>query len=575
MAYADDVLLFLNNKQEWLRIKVILGIYHAASNSKINYNKTTGFPLTNNHNTEMKNALQDSQVQWHDGESPDPLIYLGYPVPICQEHINTYLDILLAKIQSSANILSQRFLSVLGKSVIVNSVILSRLWHALWVVVPPAEWFQKVVRVVKKFVLPNNPAPSWQLMCSPKDKGGLGLINPSTQSSIFQLRHAQNMLSDSPSFGRQILLAATQKYTLAHSPFSAFLNPQCYTKPRPRMVRLSFHHISTIYNVLKAFSNLPNVPWNVHQLGSSMPPAELLLAAPIEWWLEIRSPTSRRFIKAPSKYTYGLWTSEILCIKNGELAPVDPLPVTGPRSAEFKKLDYRVGRKTVRYNTTLMQSNRDTGIAHPTMPLNAIIRAMELPVPGFKRIPFERMSTKQLRLFLFPPAEDRSAAKPKHWLSFWRAKIHPSARNLWWRFLHHALPCAVVRCERWKTEDTPACPDCKAPKEDFLHYMVLCPKKRKAWEDLLAHYTDRISWSDQELEQLLRPDCSSLHGLIPATHKILPHQLVAAALQGIWSYNLQVYLEDTFLPSEAIFNIMATSAKKYCIHNGHIDALKE
>ncbi|KAI9233575.1 MAG: hypothetical protein BYD32DRAFT_123156 [Podila humilis] len=65
--------------------------------------------------------------EWHDRESHDPLIYLGYPVPFCQEHINTYLDTLLTKIQSSANIISQRFLSVLEKSVILNSVILSRL----------------------------------------------------------------------------------------------------------------------------------------------------------------------------------------------------------------------------------------------------------------------------------------------------------------------------------------------------------------------------------------------------------------------------------------------------------------
>jgi hypothetical protein len=32
MAYADDVLLFLNNKQEWQRIQVILKLYEAASN---------------------------------------------------------------------------------------------------------------------------------------------------------------------------------------------------------------------------------------------------------------------------------------------------------------------------------------------------------------------------------------------------------------------------------------------------------------------------------------------------------------------------------------------------------------
>jgi len=64
------------------------------------------------------------------------------------------------------------------------------------------------------------------------------------------------------------------------------------------MDRLSFHHISTVYNVLKALSNLPNIPRDVHQLGSSMLPAELFLAAPNEWWLETQSPITKRFVKA-------------------------------------------------------------------------------------------------------------------------------------------------------------------------------------------------------------------------------------------------------------------------------------
>ena len=46
MAYADDVLLFLNNKLEWQRIQVILRLYEAASNGRINYHKTTAFPLS-------------------------------------------------------------------------------------------------------------------------------------------------------------------------------------------------------------------------------------------------------------------------------------------------------------------------------------------------------------------------------------------------------------------------------------------------------------------------------------------------------------------------------------------------
>src|SRR6202000_3237647 len=120
MAYADDVLLLLNNKLEWRRIQVILQLYEAASNGRVNYNKTTAFPLTLQPDQDLKTALLSDSVQWHDSDSPSPLIYLGYPVPICQAQINKYLDDLLSKIQRSVNIHSQRTLSVLGKAIIVN-----------------------------------------------------------------------------------------------------------------------------------------------------------------------------------------------------------------------------------------------------------------------------------------------------------------------------------------------------------------------------------------------------------------------------------------------------------------------
>ena len=130
MAYADDVLLFLNNKQEWQRIQVILKLYEAASNGESTINKTTAFPLTLQPDQDLKTDLLSNSVQWHDSDSPAHSSILDTQFPICQAHINKYLDDLLSKIQKSINIHSQRTLSVLGKAVIVNSLILSRLWHA-------------------------------------------------------------------------------------------------------------------------------------------------------------------------------------------------------------------------------------------------------------------------------------------------------------------------------------------------------------------------------------------------------------------------------------------------------------
>ena len=577
MAYADDVLLFLNNKLEWQRIQVILRLYEAASNGRINYHKTTAFPLSLHPDRDLKENLAASSVQWHDSESPVPLIYLGYPVPICQAHINKYLDDLLSKIQKSINIHSQRTLSVLGKAVIVNSLILSRLWHALWILSPPESWFKKVVSLVKTFILPNKPAPSWRLFCSPKELGGLGIIDPGTQATTFQLRHVQNMLSDSPSFGRQIILSALQLYTHSPSPFSVFLKPNYYLKPKAGMVKEFHCPSSTLQSLLKAYARLPSISWDYNQPDLSKPPTELFLASPIEWWLEA-TPTRKKMdppapvvdqVWGPTKDHYGLWTGELLQVVDGIITPRLPLPTNGPRSEPTNCLVRRLQKKLTRFCT---QVKNTTDL--PDLRLNKILGAVKLPAGKARHVLFIQASTQQIRSYLFPPDRDRSSSKRSHWRNFWRANIHASSRNFWWRSIHHAIPCAAFRFDKWHTTPTPECPDCHAPQEDLPHYIFLCPTKRDAWTRILYEYTSKLDWSDQDLENLLKPSCPGLQKLIQKPYLIKAHQLVASGLQGIWTYSIKAFLENIFLSSNALYKIMANSAIRYNSNNVYLTLKK-
>ena len=79
--------------------------------------------------------------------------------------------------------------------------------------------------------------------------------------------------------------------------------------------------------------------------------------------------------------------------------------------------------------------------------------------------------------------------------------------------------------------------------------------------DLLFDYTDKLDWSDQELENILKPSCPGLKNLIQDRHAIKTHQLVASGLQGIWSYFLKAFLENEFLPAIAIYKIMSSCLK--------------
>ncbi|KAG1575735.1 hypothetical protein G6F47_013438 [Rhizopus delemar] len=45
LAYADDILIFINSKEEFLELQERLKVYNGASNSQINYSKSVAFSL--------------------------------------------------------------------------------------------------------------------------------------------------------------------------------------------------------------------------------------------------------------------------------------------------------------------------------------------------------------------------------------------------------------------------------------------------------------------------------------------------------------------------------------------------
>ncbi|KAG1535899.1 hypothetical protein G6F49_013085 [Rhizopus delemar] len=45
LAYANDILIFINPKEEFLELQERLKVYNGASNSQINYSKSVAFPL--------------------------------------------------------------------------------------------------------------------------------------------------------------------------------------------------------------------------------------------------------------------------------------------------------------------------------------------------------------------------------------------------------------------------------------------------------------------------------------------------------------------------------------------------
>ena len=81
-----------------------------------------------------------------------------------------------------------------------------------------------------------------------------------------------------------------------------------------------------------------------------------------------------------------------------------------------------------------------------------------------------------------------------------------------------------------------------------------------------------LSRCRQECNHIMatRSSCPGLKNFIQNRHAINAHQLVASGLQGVWSYFVKAFLENVFLPSNAIYNIMSNSAKRYNANNAYL-----
>lgn len=177
LAYADDVIIFLQNTEEWDQLQKILQVYSNASNAKMNLSKTTMMSLTGTENNKWIQIANSNHIEWHDKNNNHAIRYLGYPLYSRSEQLHNHLDTVLQKLQSNLNRYKTRNLSIKGRSMVINSLILSRIWHLLRVTIVPDDFIKKVENLTRNYIYPFHPYPSLYFGSEDKLKGGLGLIN--------------------------------------------------------------------------------------------------------------------------------------------------------------------------------------------------------------------------------------------------------------------------------------------------------------------------------------------------------------------------------------------------------------
>ncbi|KAI8145300.1 hypothetical protein BJV82DRAFT_512157 [Fennellomyces sp. T-0311] len=168
----------------------IFDSYGRASNARLNKDKTVAISLSGQAQAVWRRTLRDTGItQWHDKASFEAVIYLGYPLTSTPSQLAAYLELVLAKVKQYAQSFSQRRLSIAGHGLVINSLLLSRVWHTIRILAIPQTFLSKLRSVAIQFLAHKAfPAVSFATCTRPRKEGGLGVLDPFDQHAALQLR---------------------------------------------------------------------------------------------------------------------------------------------------------------------------------------------------------------------------------------------------------------------------------------------------------------------------------------------------------------------------------------------------
>ncbi|KAG2216069.1 hypothetical protein INT45_001342, partial [Circinella minor] len=173
-------------------------------------------------------------------------------------------------------------------------------------------------------------------------------------------------------------------------------------------------------------------------------------------------------------------------------------------------------------------------------------------------IPLHQCTTRTYRLSrqhstITMVAEDPSypsLAKSK-WKVFWKARILPAARTIWWRALHNKISCRSILHHILPTHfDTDLCPLGDLQTDSVSHFLFSCESKWIVWQQVLQDCT--LTTVSQEMIadaifNLHIPDWNSFPS------PLSPIQLLSGTLLGVWrAHWLLVFSSVPFTPSNVI-----------------------
>lgn len=174
MAFADDTVVCIGSQRDKLVFKKILDQYQAASNSRVNIDKTIVVKVNNPNFQYSLPPIPPQEIFRHLGVL---MTSKGLCVKACE-------NLIISKISSQVSRWSHLNISLSGRCIAANIFLLSRVWYLAHILPFSNQFFQELNRILQKWFWPkNHRAPiSLKSLIRHRRLGGLGLLDPVQQS---------------------------------------------------------------------------------------------------------------------------------------------------------------------------------------------------------------------------------------------------------------------------------------------------------------------------------------------------------------------------------------------------------
>ncbi|KAI2646955.1 putative 149 kDa protein [Labeo rohita] len=188
-AYADDVVIVLNKQNDVDTLLKTLREFEIISSAKINWSKSEAVLVGK---WERRVPILPNGLIW----KKDGFKYLGVFLgdeTIVQRNWEGITEKLKGRLMKWKWIVKN--ISYRGRTLIINNLVASSLWHRLACIEPPACLLAKIQSILIDFFWDKMHWVPHNVLYLPKEEGGQGLVHLQSRTAAFRLQFIQRFLT--------------------------------------------------------------------------------------------------------------------------------------------------------------------------------------------------------------------------------------------------------------------------------------------------------------------------------------------------------------------------------------------